>query len=117
MVFSSLLFLLRFLPTVLLAYYIAPKKCKNFVLFVSSLIFYAWGEPVYVALILISTLVDYFAGRAVAYCRIKGYQKRAVFALLCSVIINLSLLGFFKYGNFLLRIVHRLTGFGVPVLH
>ncbi len=117
MVFSSLLFLFRFLPTVLLAYYIVPKKWKNLVLFVSSLIFYAWGEPVYVVLILISTLVDYLAGRAVAYCRIKGYQKRAVFALLCSVIINLSLLGFFKYGNFLLRIVHRLTGFGVPVLH
>lgn len=117
MVFSSLLFLFRFLPAVLLAYYLVPEKWKNLVLFVSSLIFYAWGEPVYVVLILISTLVDYLAGRTVAYCRIKGYQKRAVFALLCSVIINLSLLGFFKYGNFLLRIVHRLTGFGVPALH
>lgn len=117
MVFSSLLFLFRFLPTVLLAYYIVPKRWKNLVLFVSSLIFYAWGEPVYVVLILISTLVDYLAGRAVAYCRIKGYQKRAVFALLGSVVINLSLLGFFKYGNFLLRIVHRLMGFGVPSLH
>lgn len=117
MVFSSLLFLFRFLPAVLLAYYIAPEKWKNLVLFVSSLIFYAWGEPVYVVLILISTLVDYLAGRAVAYCRIKGYRKRAVVALLCSVMINLSLLGFFKYGNFLLRIVHRLTGVGVPALH
>ena len=117
MVFSSLLFLLRFLPAVLLAYYIVPEKGKNFVLFVSSLIFYAWGEPVYVVLVLISTMVDYLAGRTVAYCRIKGYKKRAAAALLCSIIINLSLLAFFKYGNFLLRIVHRLTGIGVPVLH
>lgn len=117
MVFSSLLFLFRFLPAVLLVYYIVPKNWKNLVLFVSSLIFYAWGEPVYVVLILISTLVDYLAGRAVAYCRTKGYRKRAVFSLLCSVVINLSLLGFFKYGNFFLRVFHRLTGVGVPVLH
>ena len=65
MVFSSLLFLFRFLPIVLLAYYILPKKCRNFVLFLSSLVFYAWGEPVYVVLILLSTCVDYAAGLAV----------------------------------------------------
>ena len=58
MVFSSLLFLFRFLPAVLLAYYILPKCCRNLVLFLSSLFFYAWGEPVYIVLILFSTIVD-----------------------------------------------------------
>ena len=68
MVFSSLLFLFRFLPIVLLAYYVLPKKWNNLVLFLASLVFYAWGEPVYVILILFSTTVDYVAGQAVAYC-------------------------------------------------
>jgi alginate O-acetyltransferase complex protein AlgI len=58
MVFSSLLFLFRFLPAVLAAYYILPKKCRNLVLFISSLVFYAWGEPVYVMLVLFSTVTD-----------------------------------------------------------
>lgn len=110
MVFSSLLFLFRFLPLVLMAYYILPKSCRNFVLFFSSLVFYAWGEPVYVVLILISSSVDYLAGRAVAYCKEKGYRRRAMFSLLGSVLINLSLLGYFKYADFFVRGVNSLMG-------
>lgn len=81
MVFSSLLFLFRFLPVVLLIYYVMPKKGRNLVLFVASLFFYAWGEPVYVVLILFSSLVDYTAGRAVAYWKEKGKKKRAMAAM------------------------------------
>ncbi len=65
MVFSSILFLFRFLPAVLLIYVIAPRSWKNAVLFLASLFFYAWGEPVYVVLMLFSTVVDYTHGRLV----------------------------------------------------
>lgn len=75
MVFSSLLFLVRFLPIVLILYYISPRKYRNFVLFVSSLFFYAWGEPVYVTLILFSSVVDYIAGRMVGYYKQLGSKK------------------------------------------
>lgn len=117
MVFSSLLFLFRFLPAVLLAYYIVPKKCRNFVLFIGSLIFYAWGEPVYIFLILFSTTVDYAAGRIVSHCQEKENKKGAVAALCVSIVTNLSLLGFFKYAGFFLRVIGRLTGLSVPVLN
>jgi len=110
MVFSSLLFLFRFLPIVLAVYYIVPKKCRNFVLFVSSLFFYAWGEPVYVVLILFSSLTDYLAGRAVAYYKNKGKGIGAKAAVVCSVVINLSLLGFFKYADFFVESLGFLTG-------
>lgn len=116
MVFSSLLFLFRFLPLALLAYYAAPKKLRNFVLFIASLIFYAWGEPVYVILILFSTLVDYTAGRAAGYFRERGQQKRAGVALFASIFINLALLGFFKYADFFLQTLHTLFSFDVPSL-
>lgn len=117
MVFSSLLFLFRFLPAVLACYYILPKKCRNLVLFLSSLVFYAWGEPVYIILILFSTLIDYCAGRAVAYCKEKKYEKRAKIAVLFSAVSNLSLLGFFKYGGFFLQTIHQMTGLEVPDLN
>lgn len=113
MVFSSLVFLFRFLPAVLLLYYLAPKNLRNFVLFVSSLFFYAWGEPVYVLLILFSTVVDYTAGRMVAYYKEKDNMAAAGRMVFCSAVINLSLLGFFKYGNFFLQNIHRF--FSVPV--
>lgn len=117
MVFSSLLFLFWFLPAVLAAYYIFPKKCRNLVLFISSLVFYAWGEPVYVVLILFSTVTDYLAGMAVSYYKGKGLQKRALAAVLCSVVINLSLLGFFKYAAFLARNINRLSGTDIPMVN
>lgn len=115
MVFSSLLFLFRFLPAVILLYYIFPRQLRNLVLFLSSLIFYAWGEPVCVVLILVSSLIDYTAGRTIAYCRSHGYDKWAVFALCFSVCINLGLLGFFKYGNFIVYNIGRFTGLQLPV--
>ena len=62
MVFSSLLFLFFFLPLVLIIYYISPKNIRLAILFIASLIFYAWGEPVYIILIIFSTLVDYCIG-------------------------------------------------------
>lgn len=107
MVFSSLLFLFWFLPVVLLLYYIMPKQLKNLVLFTASLIFYAWGEPVYVILMLFSTIVDYIHGRIVDYCRMNGRNRLAGMAVFTSVIINLMLLGVFKYSDFFIDILNK----------
>ena len=104
MVFSSLLFLFRFLPLALLAYYAAPRKWRNLILFLFSLVFYAWGEPVYVVLILFSTLTDYTAGRMVSYFNGQGNRKYARMAVFFSVCVNLALLGFFKYADFSCRL-------------
>ncbi len=96
MVFSSILFLFRFLPFFLLLYLLVPKRMRNLVLFFGSLFFYAWGEPVYVVLMLFSTVSDYTLG-----LYIEKYQntKRKKAFLLCSIVINLGLLGFFKYSG------------------
>ena len=113
MVFSSLTFLFVFLPLVLIVYFIVPQKFKNFVLFVFSLIFYAWGEPIYVSLMIFSTVLDYTCGRAVERYRGTGKAKAA---LLVSVIVNLSLLCFFKYTDFLTGIINSVFGTAIPPL-
>ena len=77
MVFSSLLFLFRFLPIVFLVYVITPKKLKNFVLFLASLIFYAWGEPKYVVLMIFSSVVDIIHVDLVYRLKKKGNIKAA----------------------------------------
>lgn len=96
MVFSSVLFLFRFLPIFFICYFMAPKRMRNLVLFFGSLIFYAWGEPVYVVLMLFSTLSDYIHGLLIARYREKTAAKCL---LVSSIIINLGLLGFFKYSG------------------
>lgn len=106
MVFSSLLFLLRFFPAALLLYYVVPGRARNFVLFAVSLFFYAWGEPVYVCLILFSTLIDYTAGRAVGYYKARGKMRAAKAGVAVSAVINLGLLGTFKYTDFFLSTVN-----------
>lgn len=115
MVFSSLLFLFRFLPATLLIYYVSPGKFRNFVLFAASLIFYAWGEPVYVVLILFSTVTDYMAGRLIGHFRQGGRPICTRFALLGSILINLSLLGYFKYAGFLLEQLQTLTSISLSI--
>lgn len=102
MVFSSFTFLFRFLPFVLICYFLAPRKLKNLVLFLCSLIFYAWGEPVYIGLMLFSTVIDYINGIAVSYYKEKGNRRKAKLFLISSVCINLLLLFIFKYSNFIL---------------
>jgi len=94
MVFSSFTFLLVFLPLMLAVYYMVPFRLRNGILFLGSLFFYAWGEPVYVLLMLFSTVVDFTHGQLVE--RFRGTWKGKA-ALISSVLINLGLLGFFKY--------------------
>jgi len=108
MIFSSLFFLFIFLPLVLLFYYAVPRRYRNFILFFSSLIFYAWGEPVYILLMFFSTAVNYTYGLLLAGYREKKNFTRVV--LFSSIFINAGLLGFFKYCDFLLQFINSLMG-------
>ena len=115
MIFSSLLFLFRFLP-VLVLYYLAPRPLRNLVLLLCSLVFYAWGEPVYIILMIVSILVSYTGGILVDRFKTQGKRRAARAALLGSSVVSLSLLGFFKYADFLIGTVDSLTGAGINLL-
>ena len=97
MVFSSLLFLFVFLPLFLIIYFIVPKALKNLILFLASLIFYAWGEPIYVLIMIFSTILDYTCGRFIHHYRNNKWIPKL--ALITSIVINLGMLGFFKYSG------------------
>jgi alginate O-acetyltransferase complex protein AlgI len=112
MVFSGLIFLFFFLPITLLAYFISGKKLKNVILLISGLIFYAWGEPIYVLIMILSAAIDYFAGRFIA--KFDSNEKLRRVFLLVSVVMNLGLLAVFKYSSFFIGIVNDLTVFDIP---
>lgn len=114
MVFSGLTFLLLFLPAVLLVYFIVPKRFKNAVLFLFSLLFYAWGESVYVVLMLFSTVLDFSCGKVVD--RYRGTPKAKI-GLLVSVFVNLGLLCLFKYTDFFITTINSITGTAIPLLN
>ena len=99
MLFSSNVFLFAFLPAVLLTYYLVPRRFRNVVLLLFSLFFYGWGEPVYLFLMLGDILLNYLCGMWIAVGRTKGGSGRP--GLITGVVLNLLLLGFFKYGHFL----------------
>ena len=115
MVFSSLLFLFRYLPVMLILYYAAPRRLRNGVLFLGSLFFYGWGEPVYISLMLFSSLVDYTHGLAISRMQQRGERNKARLAVASSAVINLSLLGFFKYSGFLTETLNGWLGTSIPV--
>lgn len=117
MVFSSLLFLFRFLPAILLVYYIVPRRFRNLVLFIFSLVFYAWGEPVYIILMLVSILISYTGGILVDSFKQAEKMKAARATLIVSCAASLSLLVFFKYAGFAVETVNNLTGAGITMLH
>ena len=116
MVFSSILVLTRFLPVVLALYFIVPRKFRNLVLFISSMIFYAWGEPVYILLMCFTIFTDYVFGVIIDNLIKKDKRKAAKAALAVAVAINLILLGFFKYADFTIGTVNSLTGAGISLL-
>lgn len=112
MVFSDSVFLFIFLPLTLAVYYAVPFAFKNTVLFLTGLLFYAWGEPVYVLIMLLSTAIDYCAGRLMD--RFDSNKKIRKATLLVSVVMNLSLLGIFKYGSFFIGSVNGIFGSAIP---
>lgn len=107
MLFSSITFLYYFLPVMLITYFLVPKRMKNAVLLAGSLVFYAWGEVNYVPLMVISILIGYISGRWMEYFR---GRVRAKWGLILSVGIHLGLLGLFKYTDFFISNINRLTG-------
>jgi alginate O-acetyltransferase complex protein AlgI len=123
MVFSSLEFLLLYLPVTLLVYYMVPLKLRNIWLLVVSLIFYGWGEPVYVFLMIFTITIDYIFGLLVERSLLQNNQKRAKLHMIVSIVINLAILGFFKYYDFFvsnLRLIPGLSslpllGIGLPI--
>ena len=102
MSFGNLYFVFGFLPVSLLLYFIAPSRIKNVVLLLCSLVFFAWGEPTYLLLLALSVGFNYFTGRELALLLRAEKKGAARFVLTCSVILNLLLLCFFKYGAELL---------------
>ena len=111
MVFSSLIFLFAYLAITLVLYYAVPFKARNAVLFVVSLIFYGWGEPKYIVVMLFSILVAYIFGFFVGKYR-ESAPKKARAYLIVSILLNLSALLFFKYANFFIENLALLPGLG-----
>ena len=111
MVFSSLIFLFAYLAVTLVLYYVVPFKARNAVLFAVSLVFYGWGEPKYIVVMLFSILVAYIFGFFVGKYR-ESAPKKARTYLIVSVILNLSALLFFKYANFFIENLALIPGLG-----
>lgn len=116
MVFSSMVFLCGFLPLVLIIYYLCPGRLRNFFLFLASLFFYAWGEPKYIVIMLFSTVFDYCNGRMMGYFDAREKLQYRKVILVLSVVVNIGILAFFKYTDFVLENISRLTGSGVKLL-
>lgn len=115
MVFSSLVFLFFYLAVVLLVYYIVPRKYRNFVLLLFSLLFYGWGEPVFITLMLFSTVSDYTFGRLIDRNRDNRPKARAF--MIAAVAVNLALLGVFKYAGLLTDTLRILPPFSqIPIV-
>ncbi len=104
-----------FLPIFFVIYYVAPKGIRNLVLLIASLIFYAWGEPIYIFIMLFSTVFDYIIGLFIHRFR----EKRSIarIFLITSVVVNLSLLGFFKYTDFFISNINGLFGASIGLLN
>ncbi len=114
MIFSSIFFIFMFLPLTLVAYHLVPFRFKNVVLLIFSLIFYAWGEPVYVILMLLSILFNYVSGLELETLMSRGAYKKAKKALTFTVIVNIAVLGFYKYYGFLLENLNAVLPFDIP---
>lgn len=108
MIFSSVLFLFRFLPLTLLLYYLSPPKLKNTTLFICSLVFYCWGEVRFFPIMVAVILINYFCGLAIGYFD-KNQKARVVFLVL-SIIGSLSMLIYYKYFNFFIANINGLFG-------
>lgn len=119
MVFSSVEFLFRFLPIFLILYFAvsispASRRVRNLILFLGSLVFYAWGEPVYVLLMLFSTVADFGFGLLIDKFGERGFGR---LFLAGSVTVNLLVLCFFKYADFLIQTINQATGTKLPLLN
>ena len=113
MLFSSVTFLYYFLPAVVLCYFLAPGKLRNTVLLLFSLVFYGWGEPKLLALMVFTIAVFYFCGLMIEKSKT---QSRKKVWLIVSVVISVGLLGIFKYADFFVESFNSVTGLSLPLL-
>ncbi len=113
MLFSGIPFLYYFLPVVLMLYFAVPNRFKNSVLLISSLVFYGWGEPKYVILMVASIAIGYVSGLLI---EAKNNKRDKKIILFIAVFINLGFLGFFKYADFFISNFNAATGLGISLL-
>ena len=115
MVFSSIEFLFLFLPVVFAAYWLFPRRLRNGVLLAASLGFYTWGGGAFVFILVASVCVDYFAGWLVDWARENGEPRWKAVGVAATVVVNLALLGYFKYADFFVQQINNVgdaLGFG-----
>ena len=112
MLFSSITFLFIFLPVTLVLYFVVPHKFRNIIMLIASLIFYAWGEPVYIILMLLSIFLNYVCGLDI--CQKEDDPQKAHRSLIFAIVANLLLLGFFKYYGFLLDSLNAVLPVDIP---
>lgn len=117
MLFSSLTFILVFLPIVSALYFLSQKKYRNLILLIASLVFYAWGEPIYVVLMIVSIIVNYSLTLIMSKYQLNGEEKRTKTVLLSLIIFNIAIIGFFKYSNFLIQNINNLFGCEITSLN
>lgn len=109
MVFSSLIFIFLYLPVVLFVYYITPKTYRNVLLLLFNIVFYGWGEPVFILIMIFSTLINYIFGLLIEMNRKNNNMAKVI--LVISILVNIGLLGFFKYTNFLVELLKNIPIF------
>lgn len=113
MLFSSLTFLYLFLPLLILVYFLSPKPLRNLVLLLFSLVFYGWGEPKYLALILVSISAGYLSGLVLSKIKNKSHSRMAAAAF---VVVILGMLAYFKYADFVISTVNGVFHADIPLL-
>ncbi len=114
MVFSSILFMFIYLPIVLAVYYIVPSRWRNVWLFAVNLVFYGWGEPVYIFLMIFSICVNYVSGLLIG--RYAAERKKAKLVLIINTVVNLAMLFFFKYFDLVAETLSLIPGVTIPTL-
>ncbi|MBQ1551878.1 MAG: MBOAT family protein [Bacilli bacterium] len=112
MIFSSLSFLFFFLPLLLVIYYISKDNYKNYILLIFSLIFYSWGEPVYILLMILSIIINYIVAILIDKYKDKKIKK---FILIIGILIDIGLLFYFKYSNFFIDILNNIFGLSYKI--
>ena len=123
MVFSSATFLIVFLPLTMALYYLLgvvvtkSMAVKNLILLVASLIFYAWGEPVYIILMLLSIFFNFIVGKDIEQAQKRKNKKKAKSLFIFAIIFNIGVLGFFKYANLFISTFAGITGLGLRPLN
>ena len=115
MVFSSIVFLYIFLPIMLLLYFIVPSKFKNAIMILASLVFFAWGEIRYIFIMLVLAVMDFICGKQIT--KYQDNKKKKIFFLMINVVVNLGILFFFKYADFIITNINNITGLSIPLLN